>query len=67
MSLPYSAVGWSALSDSGISWSYLLIFWPFFVYCNQNKSALLCKLLNCMSVHSNSELSHNNFAIADLF
>ena len=26
MSLPYSAVSWSALSDCGISWLYLLQF-----------------------------------------
>ena len=38
-----------------------LYFGHFFVYYNQNKSVLLCKLLKCLSVHSNSELSHNNY------
>ena len=32
-----------------------------FVYYNENKSVLLCKLLNCLSVHTNIELSQNNF------
>ena len=61
MSLPYSAASWSALSECGISLSYSLTFWSFLVYNNQNKSELLCKLLYCFSVHSNSELSHNNY------
>ena len=54
-------MSWSALSDCGISWSYSLTFWPFLVYYNQNKSVLSCKLLNCLSVHSNCELYHNNY------
>ena len=51
LSLPYSAVSWSALSDCGISLSYLLTFLQFLVYYNQNKSVILSKLLNCLSVH----------------
>ena len=61
VSLPYSAVSWSALSDCGIFWSYSLTPWSFLVYYNQNKSVLLCKLLNCLSVYSNSESSQNNY------
>ena len=59
--LPNIAVSWSALSDCGISWSYSLTLWSFLVYYNQNKSILLCKLVHCLSVHSNSELSLNNY------
>ena len=58
MCLPYSAVSESALSDCDISWSYSLTFWSFLVYYNKNKSVFfLCKLLNCLSVHS----SHKNY------
>ena len=28
MSLPHAAVGWSAVCDCGISWSYSLVFCP---------------------------------------
>ena len=52
-------MSWSALTDYGISWSFSLTFWSFLVRYNQNKSVLLCKLLNFLSVHSNSEFSHN--------
>ena len=61
MSLPYSAVSWSALSDCGISCSYSPTCWSFLVYYNQNKLVLLCKLLNCLSVNPNCELSHNHY------
>ena len=61
VSFRYSAVSWSALSDCGISWSYPHAFRSFLVYYSQNKSVILCKLLNCLSVHSNSCLSHNNY------
>ena len=48
------AVNWSALSDCDISWSYILVI----PYLSENKSVLLCKLLNCLS---NNELSHSYY------
>ena len=68
MSLPYSAVRWSALSDCDISWTYSLTFWSFLVYLNQNQSVLLCNLLlKLLSVQSSSELSLTTIiAITDI-
>ena len=49
VSLPYSAVSRNAVSYCGISWSYSLTF-SILVYYNNNRSALLCKLLNDQAV-----------------
>ena len=63
VSLPYCAASWSALSDFG----YILSYGSCLVYYNRKKSVLLCKLLNCLSVHTNSELSHNNYCYSRSF
>ena len=63
VSLPYCAASWSALSDFG----YILSYGSCLVYYHRNKSVLLCKLLNCLSVHPNSELSHNNYCYSRSF
>ena len=45
MILSHGAVGWFAVCDCGSSWSCSLTFWSFHLYYNQNRSAILCKLL----------------------
>ena len=54
--LSYGAVGWSAVCDCGISWSYSLLFWSFHVYYNQNRSALLCKLVSDNSLFASAQI-----------
>ena len=67
VSLPYSAVSWSAPSDCGIFWSHSLIFWSFLVYYNKDKSVLLCKLLNFCQCTQTVNYLTTIIALADLF
>ena len=69
----YGAVGWYTVCNCGtcIFLSDSLLGHAFHLYCNQNRSAILCKL---MSAHDNLPLAMNSvnyftmsIAIADLF